>query len=162
VRGGVLRRGVALAAVPLALVLLAGCSSQITQPEPQVIEEITFDASLGVDLSAMTKTASGLYYQDVEVGEGPTPQTGDHVVVRYAGYLSDGTQFDANDLDYEVSPGSLIPGWEEAVGGMKEGGVRKAVIPPELGYGSAGRGAIPGGAVLIFDLELLQLDPAGA
>lgn len=148
------------AAALLALgAVVASCSStEVTAPEPQVIEETTFDPSLGIDLSLMTRTASGLYYQDLEPGEGPVAEAGDSVTVRYAGYLSNGVSFDAGDLPpYVVDQANLIPGFAEAVRGMREGGVRKAVIPPALGYGSAGRGGIPGGAILIFDLEMLSL-----
>jgi len=145
------------------LTWIAACSSElnITAPEPQIIEEVTFAPNLGVDLAAMTQTASGLYYQDFETGEGAMPTVGDSVVVIYAGALSDGRQFDADTIRYRIGAFNLIDGWEEGLSTMAEGGVRKLVIPPELGYGPNGQPAarIPGGAVLIFDLELVEVIP---
>jgi len=144
--------------------LLAGtaaCSSEIniTAPEPQVIEEITFAPNLGVDLAAMTRTDSGLYYQDFEVGDGPMPTVGDEVRVAYTGSFADGRQLDAGEIIYTIGVASLIDGWEEGLSTMAEGGVRKLVIPPELGYGLNGRPdlGIPGGLVLVFDLELVEV-----
>lgn len=150
------------AALPTALLaaavsLLAACSSEPTAPEPQVIEELEFHPLLEVDLDAMTQTASGLYYEDVVVGEGTVPEAGDSVYVAYAGYLADGRQFDAGEIGFTLLDGNLIPGFEEAVSGMAEGGARKALLPPELGYGSSGFGGIPGGAVLVFDLQLRRV-----
>lgn len=147
--------------LPLALLAFAAaaCSSiEITTPEPQVIEEAIFHPSLEVDLSAMTRTESGLYYQDLVVGEGPGAEAGDSVTVRYAGYLTTGVQFDARELGpFELGGLGLIPGFVEGVEGMAVGGARKIVIPPDLAYGNQGNGRIPPGAILIFDLELLEL-----
>ncbi len=123
----------------------------------------SFAAVLGVDLDAMTETASGLMYQDLVVGDGATAQAGDTVSVHYTGWLKDGTKFDSSvdrgtPFDFPLGAGQVIPGWDEGVAGMNVGGKRKLVIPPELGYGDRGAGGvIPGGATLVFDVELLEI-----
>lgn len=123
-----------------------------------------FAPELGVDLDAMTETASGLMYQDLVVGDGEVAQAGDSVSVHYTGWLKDGTKFDSSvdrgePFVFHLGQGRVIPGWDEGVAGMRVGGKRKLVIPPELGYGDAGAGGglIPGGATLVFDVELLEI-----
>lgn len=123
-----------------------------------------FAPQLRVDLDAMTETASGLFYQDLVVGDGAAAQAGDSVSVHYTGWLKDGTKFDSSvdrgtPFEFRLGVGSVIPGWDEGVVGIKVGGKRKLVIPPELGYGDrgAGGGVIPGGATLVFDVELLEI-----
>lgn len=123
-----------------------------------------FAPELGVDLDAMTQTASGLQYQDLTVGDGATAQAGDSVTVHYTGWLTDGTKFDSSvdrgtPFGFRVGAGNVIAGWDEGVAGMRVGGKRKLVIPPELGYGDRGAGGvIPGGATLVFDVELLAVN----
>jgi len=122
-----------------------------------------FAPELGVDLDAMTQTASGLQYEDLTVGDGATAQAGDSVSVHYTGWLTDGTKFDSSvdrgdPFKFHLGAGQVIPGWDEGVAGMRVGGKRKLVIPPELGYGGGGAGGvIPGGATLVFDVELLEI-----
>ena len=122
-----------------------------------------FSPELGVDLDAMTQTASGLQYEDLTVGDGATAQSGDSVSVHYTGWLTDGTKFDSSvdrgtPFDFHLGQGQVIAGWDEGVAGMRVGGKRKLVIPPELGYGDRGAGGvIPGGATLVFDVELLEV-----
>ena len=114
----------------------------------------TFDDSLGIDVSAMTKTASGLYYEDLVVGTGATAGQGDTAEVAYSGWLPDGTLFDSGSFSFTVGVGQVIDGFDEGVAGMKVGGKRRLVIPPDLGYGSRGSGPIPGNATLVFEVEL--------
>ena len=111
----------------------------------------------------MITTASGLQYEDLEVGDGATAQEGNTVIVHYTGWLEDGTKFDSSldrdvPFDFILGTGGVIQGWDEGVAGMKVGGVRKLVIPPELGYGPSGAGGvIPPNATLIFEVELLEI-----
>jgi FKBP-type peptidyl-prolyl cis-trans isomerase FkpA len=112
-------------------------------------------------------TASGLQYEDTTVGEGMTAAKGHTAVVHYTGWLyNDGVQgqkFDSskdrNDpFEFSLGAGEVIKGWDEGVQGMQVGGVRRLVIPPQLGYGARGAGGvIPPNATLLFEVELLAL-----
>jgi peptidylprolyl isomerase len=109
----------------------------------------------------MTTTASGLSYQDVTVGTGPSPKPGQTCTVHYTGTLDDGTKFDSSrdrgqPFSFTIGKGQVIKGWDEGVSTMKVGGRRTLVIPPQLGYGARGAGGvIPPNATLHFDVELL-------
>ena len=108
-------------------------------------------------------TASGLQYVDIREGDGATPQKGQTVVVHYTGTLADGTKFDSSrdrsrPFQFRIGIGEVIAGWDEGVGTMKVGGLRKLTIPPNLGYGDRGAGGvIPPNATLIFEVELLRI-----
>ena len=110
-------------------------------------------------------TPSGLRIIDTKPGDGAQPQPGQTVSVHYTGWLFEdghkGKKFDSS-LDrgqpfaFPLGEGRVIKGWDEGVAGMKVGGSRTLIIPPELGYGQRGAGGvIPPGATLIFDVELL-------
>ncbi len=108
-------------------------------------------------------TASGLRITDLVVGTGAAASSGHTVVVHYRGTLEDGRQFDASydrgtPFSFPLGAGRVIKGWDEGVQGMKVGGKRKLVIPPDLGYGTRGAGGvIPPNATLIFEVELLEV-----
>ena len=110
---------------------------------------------------AMQTTPSGLQYEDLVVGGGPTPQAGQTAVVHYTGWLDNGTKFDSSvdsgrPFEFPLGQGRVIKGWDEGVATMKVGGKRRLLVPPELGYGSQGfPGAIPPNARLTFEVELL-------
>ncbi len=117
----------------------------------------------------MVKTASGLMYYDLVVGNGPTANAPtSRVTVHYTGWLNDGTKFDtsreARTPGAPVQPATftlnqVIPGWTEGVQGMRVGGKRKLIIPWELAYGASGRAPmIPPKALLIFDIELMNVN----
>lgn len=103
----------------------------------------------------------GLKYRDLKEGDGPVCPAGASVIMDYTGWLSTGGRyFDSSwkpgsDGPLKSPLGGLIRGWQQGVPGMKVGGIRKLVIPPELGYGAGGQGPIPGGATLVFEIELL-------
>jgi FKBP-type peptidyl-prolyl cis-trans isomerase len=108
------------------------------------------------------KTASGLTYWDIRVGNGDTAKEGSHVRVHYTGWLTTGKKFDSSvdagkPFDFTIGNGEVIKGWEEGVAGMRVGGKRQLRIPPDLGYGAEGTpgGPIPANATLIFDIQLL-------
>ena len=117
---------------------------------------------------AMNTTPSGLQYIDHVVGDGAEAAAGQHVSVHYTGWLykdgEQGAKFDSsrdrNDpFDFPLGAGMVIKGWDEGVQGMKIGGQRTLIIPPELGYGARGAGGvIPPNATLKFDVELLGLE----
>ncbi len=104
---------------------------------------------------------SGLRYIDIKEGEGNAAAAGQTAVVHYTGWLVNGRKFDSSvdrgqPFKFPLGAGRVIKGWDEGVAGMKVGGVRKLIVPPELGYGSRGAGgAIPPNATLIFEVELL-------
>lgn len=116
-----------------------------------------------VDPGDYVITASGLRYYDLVVGNGPVVENGMQVTVHYTGWLTDGRQFDSSldfgePLSFVIGMGQVIPGWEEGVLGMRVGGRRQLVIPPELAYGARGAGGvIPPNATLIFEVEVLGL-----
>jgi FKBP-type peptidyl-prolyl cis-trans isomerase len=104
---------------------------------------------------AAVTTASGLIFEDKLVGEGDAAQVGDTIRVFYTGWLSDGTVFDSNmedpqPIEFTLQEGSLIQGWVEGIPGMKVGGQRLLVIPPDLAYGAAGNASIPPNSTLTF------------
>ena len=115
-----------------------------------------------------TMTASGLQFEDTQVGQGASPARGQRCRMHYTGWLwVDGkktTKFDSS-LDrgdpfvFPLGQGRVIKGWDEGVATMKIGGKRTLLIPPDLGYGPRGAsGAIPGNATLLFDVELLGVE----
>ncbi len=114
-----------------------------------------------------TTTASGLQYEDTVVGDGAVAKSGQDVTVHYTGWLFEngekGVKFDssldrAEPFQFELDAGMVIGGWDEGVQGMKIGGSRTLVIPPELGYGAHGAGGvIPPNATLLFEVKLLAL-----
>ena len=109
------------------------------------------------------KTASGLNITDLVVGDGAEATPGQKVSVNYRGSLSNGKEFDSSygrgPFSFPLGAGQVIKGWDEGVAGMKVGGKRELVIPPELGYGSRGAGGvIPPNATLIFQVELLEVN----
>jgi FKBP-type peptidyl-prolyl cis-trans isomerase len=108
----------------------------------------------------MTTTESGLQYRDEAVGDGPEARAGQMVSVHYTGTLTDGKKFDSSrdrgqPFEFPLGGGRVIRGWDEGVAGMRVGGRRQLVIPPELGYGARAMGPIPANSTLVFDVELL-------
>jgi FKBP-type peptidyl-prolyl cis-trans isomerase len=125
-------------------------------------EAVAYAKELNVNLDSMTKKPSGLYILDVQEGTGPAVAAGQVAQVHYTGWLVNGKQFDSSvggaPFEFPVGQGQVIAGWDEGVAGMKVGGKRRLVLPPELGYGDAGAGGdIPPGATLVFDVELLGI-----
>src|ERR1041385_684273 len=99
----------------------------------------------------MTQTPSGLSYEDTQVGTGPTPKTGQTCVMHYTGWLwvngAKGSKFDSSldrqsPFSFKLGAGRVIRGWDEGVAGLKIGGKRTLLIPPDLGYGASGAGGV--------------------
>lgn len=111
----------------------------------------------------MVTTKSGLQYVDLVVGTGAEAIAGKSVTVHYTGRLQDGTKFDSSvdrgqPFTFTLGAGQVISGWDEGIAGMKVGGKRKLVIPPDLAYGAQGYPpVIPANATLMFDVELLDV-----
>src|SRR5437764_1235437 len=139
--------------VLLLVALLLACSSVTGSP-----------ASSSGPAAREVTTADGLKYTDDVVGSGAEAKPGQTAVVHYTGWLTDGKKFDSSKdrgqpFPFKLGAGQVIKGWDEGVAGMKVGGKRTLVIPPELGYGPRGAGGvIPPNATLMFDVELLKVD----
>jgi len=135
---------------------------------------VAIGLATGTPTSAMAQTegkimttASGLKFMDTKVGTGAFPRTGQTCVMHYTGWLYQNgaktAKFDSSvdrgkPFEFAIGTGQVIKGWDEGVAGMKVGGKRTLIIPPDLGYGARGAGgAIPPHSTLIFEVELLAL-----
>jgi FKBP-type peptidyl-prolyl cis-trans isomerase FkpA len=157
-----------LGATMLALAL-AGCSENKATEDKKAEAAPTPAASAA---QAATATASAapvagdqdaLKMTDQVVGTGAEATAGKEVTVNYTGRLITGKTFDTSigraPFSFRLGAGQVIKGWDQGVAGMKVGGKRQLVIPPSLGYGSAGAGGvIPPDATLVFDVELLGVE----
>lgn len=123
----------------------------VSLPEP---------ASAPKKLMAIPKNATRLIVEDIKVGSGKRAEPGTNVSVEYTGTLTDGTVFDSNagsgqPFSVVLGAGRVIPGWDSGLVGMKVGGKRRLIIPPDMGYGEQGSPpTIPGGATLVFTVEM--------
>jgi peptidylprolyl isomerase len=147
--------------VVLVMVLalaLAGCPD--SSSKPATTTATTKGEGPPPTSEPAVKTASGLVYHKLHVGTGHAAEKGRTVVVHYHGWLADGTTFDASrprgePFEFVLGRGEVIKGWDEGVAGMKVGGARRLIVPPDLGYGDQAMGKIPPGSTLTFDVELL-------
>ena len=110
---------------------------------------------------------SGLRYEDLVVGDGPEVARCDFVWMHFTGRLTDGTEFDSSHergapLPFALGEGRVLRGWDEGVLGMRAGGVRRLVLPAEMGFGASGTPDVPPNATLVYDLELVSLVPRSA
>ena len=121
------------------------------------------DEESGGEAGKRVTTPTGLQYEDIKVGSGAEAKKGQTVTVHYTGTLQDGRKFDSSrdknqPFPFPLGAGRVIAGWDEGIVGMKVGGQRKLIIPPNLGYGAQGfPPTIPPNATLIFDVELLDV-----
>lgn len=133
---------------------------------PDTVSVASQEAFLNEQLSreGVIKTASGLLFETLKEGEGPSPDSGDKVKLLYTGRLSDGTVFDqTKEGAVEFSVDNLVPGFTEGLKLMKAGGRYRLYIPAQLGYGVHGAGGvIPGNAVLDFTVELIEVIPTAS
>jgi len=139
------------------------------QPMPTTKQNTVKETSSSVGspptpIGQPTKTASGLVYETLKEGTGPVAKSGQNISIHYTGTLVDGKKFDSSrdsgsPFSTRIGVGAVIPGWDEGVPGMKVGERRKLTIPASIGYGERGSPpVIPGGATLIFDVELMGVE----
>lgn len=103
------------------------------------------------------KSDSGLYYVVSKEGEGKKPSPDSNITIAYMGYLTNGDTFDQNER-FEVNLSEVVAGWTEGIQYFKEGGEGILLIPSHLAYGNDDYGNIPGGSVLIFDIQLIAVN----
>lgn len=111
------------------------------------------------------KTDSGLIYKEMTPGTGVSPKPTDTVKVNYRGTLTDGSEFDSSykrNMPAEFPLNQVIKCWTEGVQKMRVGGKSQLVCPSDIAYGDQGRPGIPGGATLVFEVELLDVSGGGA
>ncbi|MGH7447465.1 MAG: FKBP-type peptidyl-prolyl cis-trans isomerase [Longimicrobiales bacterium] len=143
------------------LVLFAACDSP-SEPDDRwaVPEDITFAASLGIDLAAMNQTESGLYWQDITMGQEQSRSVivEDEVRLHYTIWLPDGRSVETTrgGTPFQSDVRLLIAGVAEGIIGMKPGGIRRLVIRPELAWPS-GHGPIPPITTIVFEIELIAI-----
>jgi hypothetical protein len=145
----------ALPLLALAASGTLGCTSLTQPPEP---EPVSTDTRAAPPASAIKPALTP--------GKGAAAKTGDKVRVHYLGTFQDGKKFDASrdhgkPFDFTLGHGDVIKGWDQGVVGMKVGEKRKLVIPPSLAYGPRGRPGIPPSSTLVFEIELLAVNPTG-
>jgi len=142
--------------IPLLLALgvflgIAACESPTRPPlAPQIAPPPLVEGDT-------ITTASGLRYIEIVEGEGTPAARGHEVRVAYTLWLEDGTGVDQGTLSwFTLGAAGMIEGFTEGIVGMREGGRRRLLVPPDLGYGATGSARVPPDASLIFDVELLE------
>jgi FKBP-type peptidyl-prolyl cis-trans isomerase FkpA len=141
----------------LVLVFISCSDKTDTSFEPETEQDI-IQYIEDNNLNA-TRSNSGLYYVINNEGSGTRPTSASNVTVDYKGYFLDGVVFDesnSNGISFRLN--EVIQGWTEGITYFREGGNGILLVPYNLGYGESGRGSIPGGSVLIFDIRLLSVN----
>jgi FKBP-type peptidyl-prolyl cis-trans isomerase len=148
----------------VAMLVLAACGGGDSDSDSEAGGGDSADTA---DCSQETvEMDSGLKYEEIECGDGEEAASGDTLTVHYVGTLADGTKFDSSrdrgqPFTVQIGTGQVIQGWDQGIPGMKVGGIRKLIIPPDLGYGAAGSPpAIPPNSTLIFEVELIKVEKA--
>ena len=128
-------------------------------------EKVKLENYLKTNQITFEPTESGMYYMEIEAGEGPTAKKGDLVTVHYIGFNLDGVFFNSSysavrPIQFTLGQGLVIKGWDEALSYMQEGGKSRIILPSKLAYGKkAVRGSIITPYTgLIYDLELLSIE----
>ena len=176
-----MRKSFPYALIAVTCAILAGCNqcSNSKESTPSAAETQAVNTTAAANTQAATTTAQDaakpadataatgaetLQITDIKEGTGLTATAGKKVTVNYTGTLLNGTKFDSTKdrgtpFSFVLGSGMVIAGWDQGVKGMKEGGVRKLVIPPNLAYGNRSvGGVIPPNSTLVFEIELLKVE----
>jgi FKBP-type peptidyl-prolyl cis-trans isomerase len=143
-----------------AVLIGAACIPVVAAVVLVILTTVAADNSKDGDVIT---TPSGLKYVELKIGDGTEAKEGSTVKVHYTGKLENGTKFDSSldrgePYDVTIGKSSVIKGWHIGLQGMKVGGRRKLIIPPDLGYGADGRPPkIPPNATLIFEVEVVDM-----
>lgn len=144
--------------IPFIIILFVNCGSDDSVEDfTEANEKEILDYISAQGLNAQ-KSNTGLYYVINETGSGDNPTTSSNVTVAYKGYFTNGAVFDESSEGISFGLNQVIAGWTEGLTYFKEGGSGILLVPSRLAYGNSGRGSIPGGAVLIFDIELKSIN----
>ncbi len=142
----------------LVLSLFVSCSSDDEKDYVTLNDQEITDYIAQNNLDAK-KSATGLYYVIDNEGAGAQPNSVSTVTVAYKGYFTNGSVFEESPAEgVSFSLQKVIPGWTEGIAYFREGGSGTLLIPSHLAYGNAGKGSIPGGTVLIFDINLISVN----
>jgi FKBP-type peptidyl-prolyl cis-trans isomerase len=141
------------------LALLGGCAGAGPAPDPV---ELAYAPQLEVDFSAMERTASGLWIEEIAEGVGRVASQGVLIRIHYVAHLPDGTLVDGTlggePFEFRLGGNDVIRGWNQGIVGMQVGGRRRLVIRPGLAYGARGRPpAVPPNSVLVFEIQLVDV-----
>ncbi|WP_437368877.1 FKBP-type peptidyl-prolyl cis-trans isomerase [Maribacter litoralis] len=150
----------------LLLTSLVSCKLSDDTNTTTVVEPIDYTETNEAEINAYLednslesqKTASGLHYIIENQGDGAAPTATSNVTVAYKGYFLNGTVFDQSEEGITIGLDQVISGWTEGIQLFNEGGNGMLLIPAHLGYGSFDYNGIPGGSVLVFDIELLSVN----
>jgi len=146
--------------VAFVAVGLVGCGEDPVSVEFEVIEEITFAPSLNIDLAAMERRSTGVYFQDLIPGGGEEVVFGTTPTVTFTGWLANGTEFDSGTFSFFMGGGRVIGGLEDGLLNARAGGTRLIIVPPNRGYGGqvltgpTGQVIVPAGSVLVFEVTV--------
>ncbi len=142
----------------IAVIFFTSCTDK-EEKEQELLQAYITDNNI-----TTTPTTSGMYYIETESGAGNLAKAGDKVTVHYTGTFLDGEQFDSSiggsPFDFTLGAAYVIKGWDEGIAYMKKGGKAKLIIPSDLAYGPNGRSTIPGYSTLLFDVELINIQPS--
>ncbi len=155
-------RILSLAASTLALAALGACAQTGTAPGKPAASASGVPNAASLTGVAKTTLPSGVIFESMQAGSGPSPKATDTVKVHYRGTLTDGREFDSSYKRGQPASFPLnrvIPCWTEAVQLMRPGGKARVTCPPATAYGARGAGnAVPPNATLVFDIELISIN----
>ena len=123
------------------------------------VASFNLSPTLGIPEDSLHTAGRGVWFHDVQIGDGAPVAAGDSVGVHFVGFLANGTRFTATEkkpFRFLLGAGAVIAGWEDGVAGMRIGGRRQLVIPASLGYGEKGAGPVPPNANLVFDITVVD------